>query len=89
MWQGREACAPCAVLACARTLYEYQDFIYIGEYGENGFVEDYASKVRGEPTQTSLSSTGTQSDRRNILWRTTVRCHRSCLSLGCWATESG
>jgi hypothetical protein len=37
------------VLAYARTLYEYQDFIYIGEYGENGFVEDYASKVRGEP----------------------------------------
>jgi hypothetical protein len=37
------------VLAYARTLYEHQDFIYLGEYGENGFVEDYTSTVRGEP----------------------------------------
>jgi hypothetical protein len=26
-----------------------QDFVYLGDYGENGFAEDYASKVRGEP----------------------------------------
>ncbi|MGZ6831731.1 MAG: hypothetical protein ACXVGN_00995 [Mycobacteriaceae bacterium] len=37
------------VLAHARTLYEYQEFFYLGEYGENGFVEDYASRVGGEP----------------------------------------
>ncbi|MET8406751.1 hypothetical protein ABZV34_01305 [Streptomyces sp. NPDC005195] len=37
------------VLSYARTLYEHQDFIHIGEYGENGFVEDYTSTVRGEP----------------------------------------
>jgi hypothetical protein len=23
-----------------RTRYEYQEFFYLGEYGENGFVED-------------------------------------------------
>ncbi|MFD5065429.1 hypothetical protein [Streptomyces sp. NPDC058394] len=37
------------VLSYARTLYEYQDFIYIGGYGENDFVEDYTSTVGGEP----------------------------------------
>lgn len=31
------------MLSYARTLYEFQDFIYIGKYGENGFVEDYAA----------------------------------------------
>jgi hypothetical protein len=40
------------LLAHARTLYEYQEFFHIGEYGENGFVEDYAAKVRGEPIAT-------------------------------------
>ncbi|WP_405829921.1 hypothetical protein [Streptomyces sp. NBC_01176] len=37
------------VLSYARTLYEHQDFIYIGGYGENDFVEDYTSTVAGEP----------------------------------------
>jgi hypothetical protein len=37
------------LLGYARTLYEYQDFYFVGEYGENGFVEDYASRVHGEP----------------------------------------
>jgi hypothetical protein len=37
------------LLGYARTLYEYQDVYFVGEYGENGFVEDYASRVHGEP----------------------------------------
>ncbi|GHJ39429.1 hypothetical protein [Streptomyces sp. TS71-3] len=37
------------LLAYARTLYEYQDFEFIGKYGENGFVEDYSSRVQGQP----------------------------------------
>ncbi|MFF0286476.1 hypothetical protein [Streptomyces sp. NPDC005262] len=37
------------LLSYARTLYEYQDFIYIGGYGETDFVEDYTSTVGGEP----------------------------------------
>ncbi|MGW7364788.1 hypothetical protein ACWGI8_15495 [Streptomyces sp. NPDC054841] len=42
------------VPAYARTLYEHQHFVYVGEYGENGFVDDYASKARGEPIANSL-----------------------------------
>ncbi|MGW1973870.1 hypothetical protein ACWCOY_37220, partial [Streptomyces tubercidicus] len=38
-----------AILSYARTLYDFQDFIYIGKYGENGFVEDYAATVDGKP----------------------------------------
>jgi hypothetical protein len=37
------------ILAFARTLYEYQEFNYVGPYGDHGFVEDYTSVVRGEP----------------------------------------
>jgi hypothetical protein len=37
-----------AILGFARTLYEYQEFNYVGRYGD-GFVEDYTSMVRGEP----------------------------------------
>ena len=38
-----------AILGFARTLYEYQEFNYVGPYGDDGFVEDYTSVVRGEP----------------------------------------
>jgi hypothetical protein len=37
------------LLAYARTLYEYQEFSFAGPYGDNGFLEDYTSQVRGEP----------------------------------------
>jgi hypothetical protein len=38
-----------AILGFARTLYEYQEFNYVGRYGDDGFVEDYTSVVRGQP----------------------------------------
>lgn len=38
-----------AILGFARTLYDYQEFNYIGRYADDGFVEDYTSVVRGEP----------------------------------------
>lgn len=38
-----------AILGYARTLYDYQEFNFVGNYGKHGFVEDYVSTVRGEP----------------------------------------
>jgi hypothetical protein len=38
-----------AILGFARTLYDYQEFNYVGPYAEHGFVEDYTSVVHGEP----------------------------------------
>lgn len=37
------------LLGFARTLYEYQEFHFVGAYGDNGIVEDYTSQVEGEP----------------------------------------
>jgi hypothetical protein len=34
----------------ARTVYEYQDFNHFGDYGQNGFIEDYTTRIYGEPT---------------------------------------
>jgi hypothetical protein len=45
--QGAEAVR--ALLAYARTLYDYQDFNFAGPYGDNGFLEDYTAQVHGEP----------------------------------------
>jgi hypothetical protein len=36
------------ILGFARTLYDYQEFNYVGPYGDHGFVEEYTSVVRGE-----------------------------------------
>ena len=37
------------VIGFAKTLYEYQEFNFVGDYGEHGTAEDYVSRVKGEP----------------------------------------
>ena len=38
-----------ALVGFVRTLYEDQQFSFAGPYGDNGFLEVYNSRVRGEP----------------------------------------
>ena len=38
-----------ALLVFIRSLYDDQEFQFAGPYGENGFLEDYTARVRGEP----------------------------------------
>ena len=45
--QGAQAVR--AILAAIRTLYEHQEFNFVGPVGDNGLLEDYAAQVRGEP----------------------------------------
>jgi len=45
--QGAEAVRN--IVVTARTLYEGQEFNFAGPYGDNGFLEDYTTQVRGEP----------------------------------------
>jgi hypothetical protein len=45
--QGAEAVR--TILVGIRTLYEGQDFKYVGLYRDNGVLEDYTARVRGEP----------------------------------------
>jgi hypothetical protein len=37
------------VLVSIRALYDYQEFNSVGPYGENGWIEDYAAGIHGEP----------------------------------------
>jgi hypothetical protein len=45
--QGAEAVR--TILVAIRTLYESQEFNFVGPVGDNGLLEDYAAQVRGEP----------------------------------------
>jgi len=45
--QGAEAAQ--AILGAIRTLYEGQEFNFVGPVGDNGFLEEYTAQVRGEP----------------------------------------
>jgi hypothetical protein len=38
-----------AIVVGARELYENQQFSYAGPCGDNGFLEDYTTEVRGQP----------------------------------------
>ena len=38
-----------AIVVEARKLYEFQDFNFTGNYGDDGFLEEYTAQVRGEP----------------------------------------
>ena len=44
--QGAEAAR--SIVTYIRTLYDDQEFTFAGPYGENGFLEDYTARVRGE-----------------------------------------
>ena len=37
------------ILVAIRTLYEYQEFNFVGPVGDNGILEDYTAQVHGEP----------------------------------------
>ena len=39
-----------SIVTYARTLYEHQVFTFTGSYGDDGFVEEYTTPIKGEPT---------------------------------------
>jgi hypothetical protein len=47
--QGAEAVRKLVV--DARTLYQNQEFQFTGDYGDNGFLEEYTCQIQGEPTR--------------------------------------
>ena len=53
--QGAEAVR--SIVVAARELYEQQEFSFTGDYGENGFIEDYTCQIRGEPTSVVVTVT--------------------------------
>ncbi|HEU5256237.1 MAG TPA: hypothetical protein VFU28_09615 [Vicinamibacterales bacterium] len=38
------------VVLDARELYKNQEFQFTGDYGDNGFLEEYTCQIQGEPT---------------------------------------
>ena len=46
-----------AIVVEARKLYGFQDFNFTGDYGDNGFLEDYNSQVEGEPLNVIVTVT--------------------------------
>jgi hypothetical protein len=38
-----------AIIGAIRTLYEHQDFNYVGPWSDDRFIEDYSAEVGGEP----------------------------------------
>src|SRR5512144_2633875 len=50
-WDGaiQGAAAVHEVVVAAKEIYEFQEFHYAGPCGDNSFLEDYTSSVRGAP----------------------------------------
>lgn len=40
-----------AIVVAAREEYKDQLFSFTGDYGDNGFIEEYTCEIRGEPTR--------------------------------------
>ena len=38
-----------SVVLTIKSLYDRQEFKFVGPYGDNGWIEDYVAKVNGEP----------------------------------------
>ncbi|MER6539138.1 hypothetical protein ABT215_36235 [Streptomyces sp900105755] len=45
------------IVVKARELYEFQDFSYAGDFGDNGFLEVYESSIQGEPLKVVVTVT--------------------------------
>ncbi|MDX6530441.1 MAG: hypothetical protein QOH41_2731 [Blastocatellia bacterium] len=45
--QGAEAVR--SVVLTIKSLYDRQEFKFVGPYGDNGWIEDYVAEVHGEP----------------------------------------
>jgi hypothetical protein len=45
--QGADAVR--SVVLTIKSLYDRQEFKFVGPYGDNGWIEDYVAQVRGEP----------------------------------------
>jgi len=39
------------IVTDARVLYENQQMQFTGDYGDNGFLEEYTCRIQGEPTR--------------------------------------
>src|SRR5262245_22578709 len=46
--QGAEAVR--SIVLAARKIYERQEFSFTGDYGDNGFIEEYTTPIQGKPT---------------------------------------
>lgn len=38
-----------SVVLTIKSLYDRQEFMFVGPYGDNGWIEDYVAEVGGEP----------------------------------------
>jgi len=38
-----------SIVLTIKSLYDRQDFKFVGPYGDNGWIEDYVAEVHGEP----------------------------------------
>jgi hypothetical protein len=39
-----------SIVLAARRIYERQEFSFTGDYGDNGFIEEYTTPIQGKPT---------------------------------------
>ncbi len=46
---ARGAEAVRSIVVNVKGLYEYQEVTFAGDYGNNGFIEEYTTQVHGEP----------------------------------------
>ena len=64
--QGADAVR--TVIGGARTLYDRQDFNFVGPWGDNRFIEDYTAEVRGTPVgAVHLITFNAEGEAQNII----------------------
>ncbi|MFF1595805.1 hypothetical protein ACFVY0_48635 [Streptomyces sp. NPDC058286] len=54
---ARGAKAVRTIVVKAREPYEFQDFSYAGDFGDNGFLEIYDASIQGEPLKVVVTVT--------------------------------
>ncbi|MFF4960774.1 hypothetical protein [Streptomyces sp. NPDC001222] len=79
---ARGADAVRAIVVKARELYEFQDFSFTGDFGDNDFLEIYSASVQGEPLTVVVTVTRNAAGQAQDLGCSTGRATRCCSSPG-------
>ena len=53
-----------AIVSAAREEYKNQEFSFTGDFGEDGFIEEYTCLIRGEPTSVVVLPPSSGTSRR-------------------------
>ena len=77
-----------SVVITIKSLYDRQEFKFVGPYGDNGWIEDYIAEVHGKPLGCVVLIKRNDAGQTQHVVASYRPRTRSCTSPACWRRSS-